>query len=115
MVTNAVQSIMEKSETMALKGTGHNGLIIISTQHVDNEVHIDIIDNGMGIPSDIKGKIFDPFFTTRSPGEGTGLGLSVCHRIIEEHNGTIVVESNGGLTTFSIHLPAQPLAATVAL
>jgi two-component system, NtrC family, sensor kinase len=115
MVTNAVQSIMEKNETMALKGTGHNGLIIISTQQVDDNVHIDIIDNGMGIPDDIKGKIFDPFFTTRSPGEGTGLGLSVCHRIIEEHNGSIHVESNTGLTTFTIYLPAQPQAAAIVI
>jgi signal transduction histidine kinase len=70
-------------------------------------VHIDIIDNGMGIAEEIKGRIFDPFFTTRAPGEGTGLGLSVCHRIIEEHDGRIVVESFGGLTTFSILLPAH--------
>jgi PAS domain S-box-containing protein len=113
MVTNAVQSIMEKGETMALHGSGHNGLIIVSTQQVNDLVHIDIIDNGMGISDDIKGKIFDPFFTTRSPGEGTGLGLSVCHRIIEEHNGTIIVESNSGLTTFSIHLPALTQAAAI--
>jgi two-component system, NtrC family, sensor kinase len=115
MVTNAVQSIMEKNEAMALKGAGHNGLIIVSTQQVDENVHIDIIDNGMGIADDIKGKIFDPFFTTRSPGEGTGLGLSVCHRIIEEHNGSIHVESNSGLTTFTIHLPALPQAAAIVV
>ena len=87
MVTNAVQSITEKKERLAFQGKEHNGMIIISTQPVDETVHIDIIDNGMGISEDIKGKIFDPFFTTRAPGEGTGLGLSVCHRIIEEHNG----------------------------
>ncbi len=114
MLTNAVQSIVEKNHTMSLRGLQHNGLIIISTQKVDDTVHIDIIDNGMGIPDDIKGKIFDPFFTTRPPGEGTGLGLSVCHRIIEEHSGSIRVESNGGLTTFSIFLPVQSeITATV--
>jgi Signal transduction histidine kinase len=105
MTTNAVQSIVEKRERLTLEGKEHNGLIIISTQLVDNNVHIDIIDNGMGISEETKGKIFDPFFTTRAPGEGTGLGLSVCHRIIEEHNGRIVVESNNGLTTFTIILP----------
>jgi PAS domain S-box-containing protein len=115
MVTNAVQSIMEKNEAMALQGTKHNGLIIISTQIVDEMVHIDIIDNGMGISDEIRGKIFDPFFTTRSPGEGTGLGLSVCHRIIEEHNGSIRVESSNGLTTFTIYLPAQPQTAAIVL
>jgi signal transduction histidine kinase len=107
MTTNAVQSIVEKRERATLEGKEHNGLIIISTQHVDDMVHIDIIDNGMGMSDEVKGKIFDPFFTTRAPGEGTGLGLSVCHRIVEEHNGRIVVESAGGLTTFSIILPVH--------
>jgi Signal transduction histidine kinase len=107
ITTNAVQSIVEKRERLALAGKEHNGMIIISTQPVDGMAHIDIIDNGMGISDDVKGKIFDPFFTTRAPGEGTGLGLSVCHRIVEEHNGRIVVESNNGLTTFSIILPVH--------
>jgi two-component system NtrC family sensor kinase len=107
ITTNAVQSIVEKRERLALAGKEHNGMIIISTQPVDGMAHIDIIDNGMGISDDVKGKIFDPFFTTRAPGEGTGLGLSVCHRIVEEHNGRIVVESNNGLTTFSVILPVH--------
>jgi PAS domain S-box-containing protein len=98
---------MEKRERLALAGKEHNGMIIISTQPVDGMAHVDIIDNGMGISDDVKGKIFDPFFTTRAPGEGTGLGLSVCHRIVEEHNGRIVVESNNGLTTFSVILPVH--------
>lgn len=111
ITTNAVQSIAEKKERLALEGKEYNGLIIISTQPVDDKVHVDIIDNGMGISEEAKGKIFDPFFTTRAPGEGTGLGLSVCQRIIEEHNGRIVVQSNNGLTTFTIILPVQHAAA----
>ena len=107
ITTNALQSIVEKKQRLALEGKEHNGMVIISTQPVDDMVHIDVIDNGMGIPEEIKGRIFDPFFTTRAPGEGTGLGLSVCHRIIEEHDGRIAVESNNGLTTFSIILPAH--------
>jgi signal transduction histidine kinase len=107
ITTNALQSIVEKKQRLALEGKEHNGMVIISTQPVDDMVHIDVIDNGMGISEEIKGRIFDPFFTTRAPGEGTGLGLSVCHRIIEEHDGRIAVESNNGLTTFSIILPAH--------
>ncbi|MBF0484177.1 MAG: PAS domain S-box protein [Candidatus Omnitrophica bacterium] len=69
-------------------------------------IHIEIADNGVGIPPDILPKIFDPFFTTKPVGQGTGLGLSVVHGIIEEHKGTINVEShiNHG-TTFRIKLP----------
>jgi two-component system NtrC family sensor kinase len=107
ITTNALQSIVEKKQRLALEGKEHNGMVIISTQPIDDMVHIDVIDNGMGISEEIKGRIFDPFFTTRAPGEGTGLGLSVCHRIIEEHDGRIAVESNSGLTTFSIILPAH--------
>jgi len=115
MVTNAVQSILEKKDALTMQGSPFSGLILISTQLLDDMVHIDIIDNGMGIADDIKVKIFDPFFTTRSPGEGTGLGLSLCQRIIEEHNGRIIVESGKGLTTFSILLPAQSESASIVL
>ncbi|HAJ78377.1 MAG TPA: histidine kinase, partial [Fibrobacteres bacterium] len=115
IVTNAVQSIIEKKETLALQGTSHSGLVIVSTQQIEKIVHIDIIDNGNGISEEIKNRIFDPFFTTKSPGEGAGLGLSICQRIIEEHNGRIAVDSGKGLTTFSILLPTQPENGSIIL
>ncbi|MFN3480506.1 MAG: ATP-binding protein [Thermodesulfovibrionales bacterium] len=65
-------------------------------------------DSGKGIPSEIKDRIFEPFFTTKSEGRGTGLGLSIVYRIIEEHNGSICVESRPGRgTTFNIYLPVS--------
>ncbi len=69
-------------------------------------VKIEIIDNGKGIPKEILPRIFDPFFTTKE--KGNGLGLSICHSIITQHNGIIEVESkeNEG-ATFSIYLPAS--------
>jgi two-component system, NtrC family, sensor kinase len=115
IVTNAVQSIIEKKETLALQGTSHSGLVIVSTQQIEKIVHIDIIDNGNGISEEIKNRIFDPFFTTKSPGEGAGLGLSICQRIIEEHDGRIVVDSGRGLTTFSILLPTQPESGSIII
>jgi signal transduction histidine kinase len=65
-----------------------------------------IADNGGGIPPEIRSRIFDPFFTTKPIGQGTGLGLSLCHGIVTAHNGTIAVssEANPG-TTFVIALP----------
>ncbi|TFG45817.1 MAG: response regulator, partial [Dehalococcoidia bacterium] len=63
-------------------------------------------DDGPGMTEEVKAKLFQPFFTTKDPGEGTGLGLSVSHSIILEHNGTIEVESKLGIgTSFVIELP----------
>jgi signal transduction histidine kinase len=60
-------------------------------------VELLVADTGTGIPAAVRAKIFDPFFTTK-PG-GLGLGLAVCHRILEEHHGAIQVESGRGRGT----------------
>jgi two-component system NtrC family sensor kinase len=106
LVTNAVQSVLEKKSNLAREHRSFSGLILISTQTEDDKVRVDISDNGTGVADDIKGKIFDPFFTTRPPGEGTGLGLSICQKIVDEHQGRIFFESTESLTTFSLLLPA---------
>ncbi|HUM41014.1 MAG TPA: ATP-binding protein, partial [Nitrospira sp.] len=63
-------------------------------------------DTGHGMPKDVIAKIFDPFFTTKDFGKGTGLGLTVVRGIIEEHGGTIQVDSEPGVgTVFTICLP----------
>ncbi len=69
----------------------------------ERKVHIDIHDTGTGIPAFLIDKIFDPFFTTKA--EGTGLGLSVCQRIIHDIGGTIRVASKGYGTTFTVSIP----------
>ncbi len=69
-------------------------------------VVIAVMDNGVGISRENLGKIFDPFFTTKREGEGTGLGLAVCHSIIEHNGGILQVESvMGEGSTFSVRLP----------
>jgi PAS domain S-box-containing protein len=71
-------------------------------------LHLSIADTGHGMSEALLQRIFDPFFTTKGPGEGTGLGLAVVHGIIQEHKGTIEVESRPGVgTTFRISFPAS--------
>jgi len=105
LLTNAIQSTIEKATEMQRKQLPYSGTIFVSTRNDQNTVCIDITDNGIGIGEEIRGKIFDPFFTTKPPGEGTGLGLSICQKIIEEHHGKIVVDSTDSHTTFSVQLP----------
>ncbi len=71
------------------------------------EVMVEFADTGTGIASDALTKIFEPFYTTKPPGRGTGLGLTICYGIVEEHGGRIAVESQPGAgATFRIFLPA---------
>ena len=81
--------------------------ICIKTEKTANDqVLITIRDNGMGISEAVREKIFDPFFTTKPIGKGTGLGLSICYQIIQEHQGSISIESMVGQgTTCLISLP----------
>jgi CheY-like chemotaxis protein len=69
-------------------------------------VVLTIRDTGQGIPPDIQNRIFEPFFTTKSPGEGTGLGLSVVYGIVNKYNGMVTIDSVPGKgATFQVLLP----------
>lgn len=93
----------------AIGDTGKRGIIKISTRQEPeiDEVIVEISDNGVGIPDNIKDNIFTPFFTTKEVGKGTGQGLHVSYRIIvEKHRGKLYFKSKiGEGTTFYIHLP----------
>jgi two-component system sensor histidine kinase PilS (NtrC family) len=86
------------------KGQGARGKIIVEATIREEDVEVTISDTGMGIPPENIERIFDPFFTTTD--SGTGLGLAVVHRIIENHNGKIAVKSKKSEgTSFKITLP----------
>lgn len=81
-------------------------LIRITTNEQPEHLLISVWDNGIGIAPDEQSKIFDPFYTTKDVGEGMGLGLSICHRILINHASMITVSSSlGECTEFSFHLP----------
>ncbi|MEM8808788.1 MAG: ATP-binding protein [Cyanobacteria bacterium P01_G01_bin.38] len=80
--------------------------IVIRTCKKEDSLRVEIEDNGPGIPPHLKNRILEPFFTTKPMGKGTGLGLDVVRRIIENrHGGSVLVESGPGRTCFAIMLP----------
>jgi len=94
ILSNAVQAIESKGE------------ISIQTKLTKHYFILSVSDSGCGIVKENLSKIFDPFFTTKDAGEGTGLGLSITYNILEEHNGTIDVESTVGKgTNIIVKLP----------
>ena len=81
-------------------------ITIRTIAHANETVTVEIEDNGPGMPESVKQRIFEPFFTTKAVGKGTGLGLSIVYSIIENHKGTLEVETEQGQgTTFIITLP----------
>jgi len=94
LISNAVQAMAEDG-----------GTLTVSVGFEDEFVYVRFSDTGPGIPSDSVGKVFDPFFSTRD--DGTGLGLTIVHRIVDEHGGHIEVTSDASTgTAFTVHLPA---------
>ena len=85
---------------------GEKGTLTINVYKEHSKVKIEFIDTGKGIPEENLKKVFDPFFTTKPVGKGTGLGMSISYRVINDHHGTIEVESKVGVgTKFTITLP----------
>jgi two-component system NtrC family sensor kinase len=86
---------------------GKGGLLVVSTSTEDGHAAIRFRDNGSGVPQEHLEKIFEPFFTTKE--KGTGLGLAITKQIVEQHHGTIAIESEQGSgTTITVRLPFQP-------
>ncbi|MBW1784421.1 MAG: two-component sensor histidine kinase [Deltaproteobacteria bacterium] len=95
LMTNAIDAIVK------------NGAIQVKSRRTDGLIHVDITDNGPGIPKDQQKRVFDPFFTTKETGKGTGLGLWVSYDIIAKMGGSLSFKSESEKgTTFTVALPA---------
>ncbi len=100
---NQVWTNLIDNAVHAVNGTGK---ICVGTSLEDNQLVVEIVDNGPGIPPEIQGHMFEPFFTTKSVGTGTGLGLVISNRIVgDRHGGEIEFESKPGETRFKVRLP----------
>ena len=94
--------------TNALHAVETGGRIEVSARADDEALEIRIMDNGCGIAPENIDKIFNPFFTTKPPGQGTGLGLSMCHTLVDGMKGKILVESKPGQgAAFTVRLPRR--------
>jgi len=90
----------------AIHAMPEGGILTIKTVAKQNSIFMLVQDTGQGISKDIKEKIFLPFFTTKEVDQGTGLGLSVVYGIINEHGGTVSVDSQLGTgSIFKVELP----------
>jgi signal transduction histidine kinase len=88
----------------AMNGKGE---LRIRTMIEGDDVLVEFVDNGTGIPAEIQTRIFDPFFTTKPVGEGTGLGLDTVYRVVRRHRGNVTFVSRPGYTCFRVRLPIK--------
>jgi len=101
LANNALDALEEKNGANSPSST-----LMIATKKVGDSVQISIKDNANGMNEEIQSKIMEPFYTTKDVGKGTGLGLSISYSIIEDHGGTLDLESKEGVgTTFTVTLP----------
>jgi signal transduction histidine kinase len=111
LVQNAAQAMGDKPGEITIRTSRPERFGDFRSQ--EQQIELQVSDNGPGIPSDQQLNIFVPFFTTKQ--KGTGLGLAICQRIVKNHGGTISVQSKVGEgSTFTIRLPAltEELAAS---
>jgi len=103
---NQLQQVILNLALNAGQAMPHGGTLTVTTRQEGTRVVVSVKDTGVGISPEHLERIFEPFFTTKDPGKGTGLGLAVSYGIVEQHGGTLNVESRVGEgSVFTIGLP----------
>ena len=109
-VDNQLQQVFVNVILNAIYATSEKGRIKLITRIEGAFAIATVSDSGTGMPDELVSRIFEPFVTTKDPGKGTGLGLFICHSIIQSHGGEITIDSREGHgTTVSISLPLAPV------
>jgi two-component system, NtrC family, sensor kinase len=104
---NELEQVLIHLVDNAVHAAGSEGHVTIRTGTTEDEVMLQVADDGPGIPDDFRDRIFDPFFSTRPSGEGTGLGLAVSSGIVQKFGGSIEVDTTRRKgTTMTVRLPA---------
>ena len=103
---NQLQQVLINLSLNACEAMPNGGTLMLATSCADGQIVIEVTDTGCGIKQEHLDKVLEPFFTTKPVGKGTGLGLSVSYGIVQQHGGTLEVESQEGKgTTFKVTLP----------
>ncbi|MGA2032983.1 MAG: ATP-binding protein, partial [Thermoguttaceae bacterium] len=103
---NQLQQVLVNLSLNACEAMPNGGTLLVATSPAADCVVIKVTDTGCGIKPEQIDQIFEPFFTTKPVGKGTGLGLSVSYGIVQQHGGSLEVESHEGKgTTFTVTLP----------
>lgn len=95
----------------ALDAISEHGRVTVSARRERQRVAVSIVDDGPGIPDEVRARMFDPFFTTKPVGKGTGLGLDIVRRLLTHNDAEIEVESAPGRTEFRVVLPVADAVA----
>lgn len=110
LIYNAIQAIEDARDQV-----GNTEQVLTLEMHCSCQLlTVCVMDSGLGIPTELQSEVFEPFFTTRPAGEGSGLGLNIAQKIVNDHGGSIRVDSVPGQTRFTVTLPLEGCASNDA-
>lgn len=99
-------NLIDNALDAAAAGPSGAARVVVRAAAEGDRVRVEVEDNGAGVPREIQARIWEPFFTTKAVGRGTGLGLDIARRVVEQHGGELALDSQPGRTRFAVRLPA---------